>query len=476
MINLSEIVGKISYEDIKHGNDFLVKDVVNNSKDACEGSIFVAVEGSIFDGHDYIEDAIKNGARAIIHSKDVAFLPGISYFRVKNPRKTFADLSNILTGYPSKKMDLVAVTGTNGKTTTSKLIAFLIEKIFGPCANIGTDGARIKDELIDTPNTTPDISFINKILNKCLKKDVKYLTLEASSHGLDQKRLDGIHFKIGIFNNLSTEHLDYHKTMENYFKAKLSLFDKSEITIANIDDDWGRKAKKLYPKTITFGLSEDADIRASEVVRDDKGIHFKVDGVKFFIKTIASFELLNSLAAISCLKMMGASLSEISKVIGDFPGVGSRFEYIENDEGINIIVDFAHTPRAFDQIFKSLPKDRKKIAVFGIQGDRDEDFRKLIGKSVSDNDIYAIITTDDPKFDTFENISRDITKGLSTNYGAYSLIKDRTEAIKAGIKMAKKGDYLLFLGKGEEDFIKLKGNEKTPWNEKETIRKALEEI
>lgn len=473
MSKFSELIKKISYDNIVYGRDFDIKTVKNNSKDIKEGDIFIAVKGSIFDGHDYIEDAIDKGARAIVHSEDISPRADISYLKVKNPRKTFADMSNILTGYPSKEMDLVAVTGTNGKTTTSRLIAYLIGKIFGPCANIGTDGARVADELIHTSNTTPDISVINEILSKCLDKDIHYLTMEASSHGLDQKRLDGLFFKVAIFNNLSTEHLDYHKTMENYFRAKLSLFDHAEITLANVDDDWGKKAKQAYPKTIGFGLSEGADIRARDIVKDDRSISFKVDGVGFRISTIADYEVYNSLAAIAALKMMGASLGEISAHLENFEGIGSRFEYIKNDRGINVILDFAHTPRAFEAIFKSLPEDARKIAVFGIQGDRDEDFRKLIGKIVSDYGIYAIITTDDPKFSTYEEISRDIVAGFSENYGFYSLIKDRTEAIEAGVNMANPGDYLLFLGKGEEDFIKLSGNEKTPWDERGTIERAL---
>lgn len=475
-MKFSELVREISYEDIVHGSDFEIEGVTNNSQKTLENYIFVAVKGSIFDGHKYINEAIKNGAKAIIHTKEVDFVEGITYLRVNDPRKTLADISNITTDFPSRKLKLIGVTGTNGKTTTSKLIAFLIERLFGKCANLGTDGATIGDEVVETSNTTPDITEINDILCKCLEKGVEYVTLEASSHGLDQKRLDGISFKLGIFNNLSTEHLDYHKTMENYFDAKMKLLANSEMTIANMDDPWTEEVIKRFSHTITFGISEKAHVRATEIVKDEKGTSFKIDGVDFFIKTIADFELYNHLAAITALKIMGASLDDISKVITDFAGVESRFERIENDKNLNLIVDFAHTPRAFEEIFKSLPEKCRKIAVFGIQGDRNEEFRKLIGKIVSDYGVYAIITTDDPKFDTFENISKDIVAGFKENYGDYSLVKDRKDAIKAAISMAKEDDYVLFMGKGEEDFIKLNGNEKTPYSEKEAIREALESL
>lgn len=473
MIKFSELVRKIEYLDIVHGLDFDIEGVSNNSQKIVENYIFVAVKGSIFDGHRYIDEAIKKGARAIIHTEEIDYRDGISYLRVVDPRKTLADVSNIITDFPSRKLKLVGVTGTNGKTTTSKLVAYLIDKLFGKCANLGTDGGILGDKVMETSNTTPDITEINDFLDKCIENNIEYATLEASSHGLDQKRLEGVHFEVGIFNNLSTEHLDYHKTMENYFEAKMKLLENSEMTVSNMDDEWTEKVIERFSHTITFGKSEKAHVRATEIIKNDKGTSFKIDGVDFFIKTIADFELYNYLAAITTLKIMGASLEEISKVIGEFPGVGSRFERIDNNRNLNLIVDFAHTPKAFEEIFKSLPEDKRKIAVFGIQGDRNEEFRQLIGKIVSDFGVYAIITTDDPKFDTYENISKDIVAGMSENYGDYSLVKDRKDAIKAAINMAKEGDYVLFMGKGEEDFIKLNGNEKTPWSEKEAIREVL---
>ena len=270
MIKLSEILSKIEYKSLRMGPDLEIRGLTNNSLKVEEDFIFVAVKGSIFDGHKYIAEAIKAGACAIVHSEDVEFVPNITYIRVENPRKSLADLSNIITDFPSRKMDLVAVTGTNGKTTTSKLVAYLIERLFGPCANIGTDGANVAGEIIPTSNTTPDITEINRILTKCLDKGIKYLSLEASSHGLDQGRLAGIDFKVGIFNNLSTEHLDYHKTMEAYFKAKMILLENSEIKLVNADDEWGQKALNIFPDAISFGKSDTANIRAVDIEKSEK--------------------------------------------------------------------------------------------------------------------------------------------------------------------------------------------------------------
>ena len=472
-MKLSDLVRKIEYLEISHGEDFEIRGVSNNSQKIEKDYIFVAVKGSIFDGHRYIDEAIEKGAKAIIHTEEVAYKQGITYLRVGDSREVLAEISNYITDFPSEKLSLIGVTGTNGKTTTSKLIAYLIGKIFGPCANIGTDGADVGGEIIETSNTTPDITEINSILKKCLEKQIKYVTLEASSHGLDQKRLAGVHFKVGILNNLSTEHLDYHKTMEEYFKAKMILFENSEITIANTDDPWGEKAVSLYENTLTFGTNKNANVRATDVEKTSEGISFKIDGVDFFIKTIADFELNNYLAAISTLKVLGASLSQLSDVISEFPGVGSRFEYIENDKDLNIIVDFAHTPRAFEAIFESIPKDVKTYAVFGINGDRNTEFRRLIGNACAKNNVFAVITTDDPKFDNYDHITDEIAAGIDELGGDYERIEDRLEAMTFAIKKANPGDYILMLGKGEEHFMKYHGNEKTPYNEMETVQKAI---
>ena len=476
MIKLKDIVEKIQIIKLDQFEDMDISAVSNNSKNIKDKTIFVAVKGSIFDGHKYIDDAIDRGARAIVYEDDIKLREGISYIKVKNSRKTFADISNIIYDFPSKKMKLIAVTGTNGKTTVSKLCQFLVDKILGPCANIGTDGAVVADELIHTDNTTPDINVINYIMDRALSKGIKNISLEASSHGLDQKRLEGINFDVGILNNLSTEHLDYHKTMENYFQAKLSLFKNSKIKIVNADDPYGKRAKEIYKDAISFGINSACTYKAYDIKKDTRSISFKVNGVDFRINTIADYEIYNSLAAIAALNQLGASLEDIAKVIYDFPGVKSRFEFIANKLGKNIIVDFAHTPRAYEEIFKSIPKDKNKIVVFGIQGDRNSEFRKLIGEVVAKNKVFAVITTDDPKFDTYENISEDIISGIKEFNGSYKMIKDRKEAIRFAIQKASKDDYVLMLGKGEEDFIKLKGNEKTPYSEKQTIKEVLEDL
>lgn len=468
------LVEEIDYIDIKKENDQELKNVTNNSKDIENGDVFVAIVGKLSDGHKYIDDAIKNGASTVVYQNDIDIEEGINYIKVKDTRLALSQISNVLEDFPSKKMTVVGVTGTNGKTTTATTIYYLMREIYGNATNIGTDGTFIGDEHSETSNTTPDSYLLNRIFNESLEKNIDHVVLEASSHGLVQNRLNGIDFDYGIFTNLSTEHLDYHKTMDNYFAAKMILFENSKNKIVNIDGPYGKKAKERFKDAITYGKSEEADYRATEIVKNEKTTDFKVNGVDFTINSIADYEIYNKLAAIATLNNMGVSLEEISEKLKKFNGLPSRFQYVENDLGKNIIIDFAHTPRAFEAIFESIPKNVKTYAVFGIQGDRNTEFRRLIGNACAKNDVFAVITTDDPKFDTYDHITDEIVAGIDEIGGQYERIEDRLEAMTYAIKKANPGDYILMLGKGEEHFIKLHGNEKTPYNEMETVLKAID--
>lgn len=477
MLKFEEVLATIEYISYKKNNDKNIVQVSNNSNEVKEGYCFVAVKGNITDGHKYIDSAIENGASLIIHTEDIAYKEEISYIKVKDARSALAEISNEISGYPSKKMTVTSVTGTNGKTTTARLIYFLTDQIFGSAANIGTDLALIGGNEYRTSNTTPVITEVNKLMNICLDENIKYLSLETSSHGLDQKRIYGLDIDYGVFTNLSREHLDYHKTMDNYFKAKMILFDQAKHTVANIDDPYGKKAKELYPNTITYGINnENADYRAENITKKDGKIKYEVEGVEFVLNTIADYEIYNTLAATAVVCDMGASLEEVKKAMENFTGVASRFEYIENDLGLNIIIDFAHTPFAYESLFKSVPQGHKIYAVYGINGDRNKEFRVSTGKACADNDVFSVVTTDDPKFDTVENISKDIIEGIKSKGGEYVNILDRKEAIKYAITHANKGDFIFLLGKGEENFLKLKGNEKTPYSERETLKEVLESL
>ena len=471
-----DILKKIEYIDYKKQNESPIEKLSNNSKNLDGADSFAAIRGNVLDGHDFIDDAIKKGAKTIIHTDDIDFKEGINYIKVGDARKAVSEISNILQGNPSQKMTVVGVTGTNGKTTTTSMIYFLMKEIYGSATNIGTDGVYINGQSLgETPNTTPDIFFINEMLNKSLEASSKHVALESSSHGLSQQRLAGIEFDYGVFTNLSTEHLDYHKTMDGYFDAKMKLFEVAKTKLANFDDPYGRKSKERFDDVIGYAIENEADFVATDIVREARKTHFKVKGVDFTINLFAAYEVYNALAAISTLNAMGNDLETISAALAKFEGIPSRFQFVENDLGKNIVIDFAHTPVAYDSLFKAIPSDVKTYAVFGCNGDRNKEFRTMTGRACADNDVFAVITTDDNKFDTYENISNDIVEGIESGSGEYKKIENRKEAIKWAISKAQPGDFIVTLGKGEERFQKHHGNEKTYYYERDTVLEAIAE-
>ncbi|MDU1579714.1 UDP-N-acetylmuramoyl-L-alanyl-D-glutamate--2,6-diaminopimelate ligase [Finegoldia magna] len=475
-MNLTDILDRIDYIDYTKNNDDEITNVTNDSRKIEKGGVFVAISGMEFDGHRFIDKAIANGANTIVVTEDVTQIDGINYIKVDDARIALAQISNVVCDFPSKKLRVIGVTGTNGKTTTSSMISHILEHLNSPCTNIGTNGTFIAGEKYETPNTTPEISEIDKILKLSVDKKIDNAVVECSSHGLYLHRLDGIEFDVAVFNNLSMEHMDFHKNMENYFDAKMILFENAKKKIANVDDEYGRKAKARFEDAYTFSLENESDFRAENVELIDGKMHFEIKNVKFVLNRFAMFDVYNAVAAIVAVNLLGYELEDIAKALESFTGVEARFEFINNDKGINIVIDFAHTPKAFENIYKSVPNDKRKIAVYGMSGDRTSEIRHEVGKISAENDVFSVVTTDDPKFDTYENIADDIVSGIEEEKGEFIRIKDRKSAIKHAIEMANEGDFVLLLGKGQENFIKLKGNEKTPYSEKETVNEVLDEL
>ena len=475
-MNLTDIIDKIDYIDYTKNNDDEITNVTNDSRKIEKGGVFVAISGMEFDGHKFIDKAIENGANTIVVTQDTQKIEGINYIKVEDARIALAQISNVVCDFPSKKLRVIGVTGTNGKTTTASMISHILENLDSQCTNIGTNGTFIAKEKYETPNTTPEICEIDKILKLSVDKKIDNAVVECSSHGLYLHRLDGIDFDVAVFNNLSIEHMDFHKNMENYFDAKMILFENSKKKIVNVDDEYGRKAKERFEEAYTFSLENESDFKAENVELIDGKMHFELKNVKFVLNRFAMFDVYNAVAAIAAVNLLGYKLKDIAKALESFTGVEARFEFVKNDLGINIVIDFAHTPKAFENIYKSVPNDKRKIAVYGMSGDRTCEIRHEVGKISAENNVFSVVTTDDPKFDTYENIADDIVKGIEEENGEFVRIKDRKSAIKHAIEMANEGDFVLLLGKGQENFIKLKGNEKTPYSEKETVNEVLDEL
>ena len=475
-MNLTDILEKIDYIDYTKTNDDEITNVTNDSRKIEKGGVFVAISGMEFDGHKFIDKAIENGANTIVVTQDTQKIEGINYIKVEDARIALAKISNVVCDFPSKKLRVIGVTGTNGKTTTASMISHILENLNSQCTNIGTNGTFIAKEKYETPNTTPEICEIDKILKLSVDKKIDNAVVECSSHGLYLHRLDGIEFDVAVFNNLSIEHMDFHKNMENYFNAKMILFENSKKKIVNVDDEYGRKAKGRFEEAYTFSLENESDFKAGNVELIDGKMHFEIKNVKFVLNRFAMFDVYNAVAAIAAVNLLGYEMEDIAKALESFTGVEARFEFVKNDLGINIVIDFAHTPKAFENIYKSVPNNKRKIAVYGMSGDRTREIRHEVGKISAENNVFSVVTTDDPKFDTYENIADDIVSGIEEENGEFVRIKDRKSAIKHSIEIANEGDFVLLLGKGQENFIKLKGNEKTPYSEKETVNEVLDEL
>ncbi|MCI5839435.1 MAG: UDP-N-acetylmuramoyl-L-alanyl-D-glutamate--2,6-diaminopimelate ligase [Peptoniphilaceae bacterium] len=477
-MKIKDFISDIDFIEKKIYDNEDIKNVTSDSRDVRENYAFVAIKGYEVDGHKFIDNAIKNGAKLIVYTEEIDFREDISYIKVEDARKALAQVSNIITNNPSKSQLLFGITGTNGKTTVSSMIFFLLKYFKGKSVMIGTNGSyygsKNDDKWINTNNTTPEVNEINDILKKGLDEGYKNAVIEASSHALYLKRVYGFDFDYGIFNNLSEEHLDFHETMENYFDAKMLLLEMSKKKVVNFDDIYGKKAKERFKDAITFG-SSDSDYNISDIkIKDDK-LLFKINSVDFKLNTIAKFNAYNALAAVAVLNDMGYSLYELSKALEKFKGVKARFEYLENPFGFNIILDFAHTPKSFDELLKAVPKGHKIYAVYGLNGTRTYENRKAMGEIAAKNKVFSIVTMDDPKFDTAEQIASDIVDGIKENNGEYVVNINRKEAQRYAIDHAQKGDYILLVGKGDEDFLKIIGNNKIPFSERGLLKEVIDE-
>lgn len=447
------------------GCDFEVKGISSNSKAVFDGCIFVAVKGASCDGNLFIDEAIRNGAKAIIvdnRYRETFNKYNIPVVNVSEVRLALAHLASEFYGNPSSLLNVTGITGTNGKTTITYLIeAILKEKGDNP-AVIGTVNWRFKDTVIPSKNTTPGPIELQSILARILQDGVKYAVMEVSSHALHQERTGKIDFRSGIFTNLTQDHLDYHSSMEDYFQAKAKLFHnlkKRATAIINCDDTYGRKliCELNVPNIISYGLHDKADVSA-------KNINFDIAHTKFLLslkdkKTAIDLNLIgrhnvyNVLASISWAINEGIGIDIVKSALTRFSCVPGRLERIAMAENFSVFVDYAHTEDALRNVITTLRQilgKRRIIVVFGCGGDRDKVKRPKMGRIVSELADYAIITSDNPRSEDPEAIIRDIASGILKRN--YCVIIDRREAIKKSFSLADNGDIVLIAGKGHENY------------------------
>lgn len=419
----------------------------NDSRKVKKGDIFIAIKGINGDGHDYIKDAINRGC-----SKVICEYGNYDYDNIEivDSTKEYMD-SYIKSKYVDivKNLKLIGITGTNGKTTTSFLIYQALNKVGIRCAYIGTIGFYMDGNKYDNVNTTPDILSLYHMLIECVRNDIEYVVMEVSSQGLYYDRVKYLEFDYAVFTNLTQDHLDFHKTMDEYLKCKLKLFDMLKyngVSIINSDDKHYKNF--ITDNTITYGLS--GDYKISDINNNS----FKVNNIMYNTKLIGNYNIYNISVVIIILELLNIDSDTIKSVVGKLESAPGRMEKI-NYKDSTIIIDYAHTPDAVEKVIKAVKGDNRVITIIGCGGNRDSTKRKYMGKIASDNSDYVIYTSDNPRYEDAYDIILDMIQLLDSFN--YEIIVNRKKAIIKGIQMLKKGDILLILGKGHENYQEING-------------------
>ena len=447
-----------------------------NSRLIKPGQTFVAIKGYTVDGHDFIEDAVKRGATAVIAEKDIKTSVPVTV--VDNSAKYYQKL--LVKEYKDefKDLKLIGITGTNGKTTSAYLTYQMLRHLGKKAAYIGTIGFMCGDYTEELPNTTPEILTTYKLLEKSKEMGCEYVAMEVSNFALDQKRIEGLEFVAGAFTNLTEDHLDYHKTMENYLKAKLLLTDyikKDGVLLVNKDDDASQSFIERFNNTKTFGFGNaDYDVISADIHPDHTVIKFKVDNKEYEVTTnlTSKFNVYNYFTMFSILHELGFSVEDLIKETRTLKAPKGRCETYRVKDGY-AVVDYAHTPDAVLKVvtaYKELAKARV-ITVVGCGGDRDPMKRPIMGEIASNYSDYVIFTNDNPRTEDPEKIMKDILKGVKKDN--YEVCLDRREAIKKALDMINKDDIVLLLGKGHEDY-QILGHTKVHLDDSEEVRKYIE--
>ncbi|MFN1218406.1 UDP-N-acetylmuramoyl-L-alanyl-D-glutamate--2,6-diaminopimelate ligase [Chryseobacterium kwangjuense] len=475
---ITELLKRIPILEI-HGDDTReISELVFDSRKITENSLYVAVRGTVADGHSYIASSVEKGAKAVVCEELPETLnDDVTYIRVKDSSKALGHLASNFYGNPSQTLKLIGVTGTNGKTSVSTLLFDVFKNLGYDSALLSTVEIRIGEKIIPATHTTPDVITINKILAQAVEEGCEFAFMEVSSHGIAQNRIEGLHFKVAGFTNLTHDHLDYHKTFDEYLKTKKRFFDELEdtaVAITNVDDKNGmvmlqntKAAKKSY------ALKTMADYHGKSLEIDFNGMLLNFNGKEFWTTLTGRFNVYNLLLVFGIAAELGFEQDEILQAISKLKRVSGRFETFKSDGGIFFIVDYAHTPDALENILDSIndirTKNERLITVFGCGGDRDNSKRPEMGNIATKKSTLAIITSDNPRTEDPAQIIKDIEAGVEPqNFSKYTSIPDRKEAIKMAIRFAEPKDIVLVAGKGHETYQDINGV-KHHFDDKETI-------
>jgi UDP-N-acetylmuramoyl-L-alanyl-D-glutamate--2,6-diaminopimelate ligase len=483
--NLKDILYQVSINQVFGFTDVEVNSLVFDSRKVQKNDVFIAQKGIRFDGHSYIEKAISLGAAVIICEDFPTYKKeGVTYVQVSDANLALAIMASNFYNNPSRILPLIGVTGTNGKTTIASLLYQLFKKAGYKVGLLSTVKILVDETEFKATHTTPDSVTINSYLDKMIESGVDYCFMEVSSHGIHQKRTEGLTFIGGVFTNLSHDHLDYHETFSEYRNVKKSFFDslsKSAFALTNIDDKNGAfMLQNTKAKKKTYALKTLADYKVKVLEKQFSGTLLKIDESEVWTKLIGKFNAVNLLAIFATAELLGIEKFEILTIISQLENVSGRFEYVLSEDGVTAIIDYAHTPDALKNVLETINDIRtgneKVITVVGCGGDRDRAKRPKMAHIASQLSSQAIFTSDNPRTENAQTILSEMEFGVSAeNYKKTLSILDRRQAIKTACKFSESGDIILVAGKGHEDYQEINGV-RTHFDDLEEVKNCFNQL
>lgn len=467
MIILKDILYKVGIEVVKGSTDMAINALHFDSRKVAESDLFIAIRGSLSDGHQFIDTAIQQGAVAIVcDTFPENIVDGITYIQVKDTNTALAYLAANYFGNPSQHLKLVGITGTNGKTTIASLLYQLFQKAGYQVGLLSTVKILVADKEYKATHTTPDSITINHYLREMVDTGVTHCFMEVSSHGIHQKRTEGLHFTGGVFTNLSHDHLDYHPTFAEYRDVKKSFFDhlpKEAFALSNVDDKNGAvMLQNTQARKLTYALKSYATYRAQILENQMSGLLLKINDNEVWVRLIGTFNAYNLLAIYGTSVELGLDYFEVLRLLSELESVSGRFQYIISNGQITAIVDYAHTPDALENVLKTIndirTKNEQLITIVGCGGDRDKTKRPIMADIASTLSDKTIITSDNPRTENPDDIIAEMEKGVAPqNYKKTISISDRKQAIKTACQLAQPNDIILIAGKGHETYQEIQG-------------------
>jgi UDP-N-acetylmuramoyl-L-alanyl-D-glutamate--2,6-diaminopimelate ligase len=482
---LKEILYKVAIEAVKGSTEISIGKIEFDSRKIEQNDVFVAIRGTIADGHDFISNAIELGALAIVcDCLPELIKDGVTYIQVKDTNTALAIIAANYYDNPSRKIQLVGVTGTNGKTTIASLLYQLYKKAGYKVGLLSTVKIMVDEEEYKATHTTPDSITINYYLAKMVESGVNYCFMEVSSHGIHQKRTEALHFVGGVFTNLSHDHLDYHSTFAEYRDVKKSFFDhlpKTAFALSNVDDKNGAVLlQNTIAKKCSYALKSYADYKAQIVESQLSGLLLKINGNEVWVKLIGTFNAYNLLAIYGTAVELGMESLEALRLLSDLESVSGRFQYIVSESNITAIIDYAHTPDALENVLRTIntirTKNEQLITVVGCGGNRDKTKRPVMGAIASEISDKAIFTSDNPRNEDATVIIGEMETGVAPqNYKRILSITDRKQAIKTACQLAQPNDIILIAGKGHETYQEINGV-RHDFDDMKIVKELLEQL